>query len=315
MSKRKKEATDSNAAKVGDEHDVLSTEFRDVVPAHFVLKIKSFSLFAKKSIEKYESGEFEAGGYKWKLILYPNGDKNRNGEDHVSVYLAASGTSPFQLGWEIHAVVRLSVYDQTCDRYFTVQGKVARFHALKTEWGVPRYMLLKTFTNPLNGYLVDDTCVFGVEVFVIKSAGVGECLTLKESASYTHEWKISRLSSLGDGSFSDVFSVGGHKWKVCLFPRGNLANRGQSLSMFLVPADVDKLASGQKVNTRFTFRLKDRNNVVRHQEAGTVWLSSSAMGWGWPTFMPLKTVGKCLMDDSCVIEAEVTVLGTVSKLP
>ncbi|KAK3404308.1 hypothetical protein EUGRSUZ_K00612 [Eucalyptus grandis] len=296
------------------DYDLLSTELRDVVPAHFVLKIKSFSLFAKKNMEKYESGEFEAGRYKWKLILYPNGDKSRNGEDHVSVYLAVSGMSPFQLGseirpfqlgWEIHAVVRLSVYDQTCDRYFTVQGRVARFHALKTEWGVPRYMPLKTFTNPSNGYL-----------WMTPSSGVGECLMLKESASYTHEWRISRLSSLGDESFSDVFTAGDHKWKVWLFPRGNLANRGQSLSMFLVLVDADNLASGQKVNVKFILRLKDQNNILRGQQVcTTVWLSSSATNWGWPTFMPLKTVGTCLMDDSCVIQAQVMVLGTVNKLP
>ncbi|KAK3404290.1 hypothetical protein EUGRSUZ_K00592 [Eucalyptus grandis] len=293
----------------------MLTGFRDVAPAHFVLKIKSFSLFEKNNMEKYESGEFEAGGYKWKLILYPNGDNRRNGEDYVSIYLAASGTSPFQLGGEIHATVRFSVYDQIRDRYFIEQGRVARFHELKTEWGVPRYMLLKTFTDPSNGYLVDDTCVFGVEVFVIKSSGVGECLTLKESASYTHEWKISRLSSLGIQSFSDVFTVGDHKWKVLLYPKGDLANRGQSLSMFLDLVDADKLASGQKVNTRFTFRLKDRNNVVHLQAACTVWLSSSITDWGWPAFAPLKTVQDCLKDDSCVIEAKVTVLGTISKLP
>ncbi|XP_039160100.1 MATH domain and coiled-coil domain-containing protein At3g58200 [Eucalyptus grandis] len=176
-------------------------------------------------------------------------------------------------------------------------------------------MPLKTFTNPSNGYLVDDTCVFGVEVFVIKSSGVGECLMLKESASYTHEWRISRLSSLGDESFSDVFTAGDHKWKVWLFPRGNLANRGQSLSMFLVLVDANNLASGQKMNVRFILRLKDQNNIIRQHACAIVWLSSSATNWGWPTFMPLTTVGKCLMDDSCVIEAEVTVLGIVRKLP
>ncbi|XP_010035424.2 MATH domain and coiled-coil domain-containing protein At3g58200 isoform X1 [Eucalyptus grandis] len=177
-------------------------------------------------------------------------------------------------------------------------------------------MSLKTFTNPSNGYLVDDTCVFGVEVFVIKSSGVGECLMLKESASYTHEWRISRLSSLGDESFSDVFAAGDHKWKVTLFPRGDLANRGQCLSMYLVLVDANNLASGQKMNVKFILRLKDQNNILRGQQVcTTVWLSSSATSWGWPTFMPLTTVGKCLMDDSCVIEAEVMVLGTVSKLP
>ncbi|KAI6672622.1 hypothetical protein NL676_000528 [Syzygium grande] len=142
---------------------VMTKEIRDVAPAHYVLKIESFSLFAKNNKEKYESNEFEAGCYKWKLILYPNGDKSRNGEDHISVYLAVSGTSPFQLGGVTHVAVRFSLYDQIYDRYLIKQGRVTRFHALRTDWGVPRYMPLKIFADPSNGYLVDDTCVFGVE--------------------------------------------------------------------------------------------------------------------------------------------------------
>ncbi|KAI6672625.1 hypothetical protein NL676_000531, partial [Syzygium grande] len=295
----------------------MSKEIRDVAPAHYVLKIESFSLFAKNNKEKYESNEFEAGGYNWKLILYPNGDKSRNGDDHISIYLAVSGTSPFQLDRAIHVAVRFSLYDHICDRYLTEQGRVTRFHALKAEWGVPRYMPLKIFADPSNGYLVDDTCVFGVEVFVIKSSGVGECVRmLKESASYTHEWKISRLSDLWSDYCSDVFTVGVHRWYVWLFPRGDSANKGQNLSMFLHLYEAYNLASGQKVNARFVFRLKGPNNVVHHQpEACTKWFSRSDVDFGWPSFLPLKTVWERVKDDPCVIEVEVTVLGTVSKLP
>ncbi|XP_030471518.2 uncharacterized protein LOC115689571 [Syzygium oleosum] len=306
------------SSEIQREADLVTTkEIRDVAPAHYVLKIESFSLFAKNNKEKYESNEFEAGCYKWKLILYPNGDKSRNGEDHISVYLAVSGTSPFQLGGVTHVAVRFSLYDQICDRYLIKQGRVTRFHALRSDWGVPRYMPLKIFADPSNGYLVDDTCVFGVEVFVIKSSGVGECVrTLKESTSYTHEWKISRLADWSEYQFSDVFTVGVYKWKVWLCPRGDFDNRGQNLSMYLWLFEADKLASGQKVNVRFVIRLKGQNNVVHHQpEASTKWFSSSISYWGWPSFMPLKTVQERVKDDPCVIEAEVTVLGTTRKLP
>ncbi|KAF7848782.1 hypothetical protein BT93_L1565 [Corymbia citriodora subsp. variegata] len=295
----------------------MAKEIRDVVPAHYVLKIKSFSSFAKNNTEKYESSEFEAGGYKWKLVLFPNGDKSRNGEDHISVYLAISGTSTLQLGGPIHVAVRFSLYDQICDRYLTEQGRVTRLHALKAEWGVPRFMPLKIFTNPSNGYLVDDTCVFGVEVFVIKSSGVGECLTLKDSGLYTHKWKISSFSRLWDTYYySDAFTVGDHKWKVLLYPNGVSAVRNESLSMFLTLVDSDKLASGQKVNARYVIRLKGPDNEVLHQPAvATNWFSSSEIQRGWQSFMPLKTVCERLTDDSCVIEAEVMELSTTGKLP
>ncbi|KAF8035734.1 hypothetical protein BT93_C1686 [Corymbia citriodora subsp. variegata] len=294
---------------------VMAKEIRDVVPAHYVLKIKSFSLFAENNMEKYESSEFEAGGYKWKLILYPNGDKSRKGEDHISIYLAISGINPLQLG-PIHVAVRFSLYDQICDRYLTEQGRVTRFHTLRAEWGVPRYMPLKTFTDPSNGYLVDDTCVLGVEVFVIKSSGVGECFTLKKSASYTFQWNIYRLPSLGeDYLYSDVFTVGDHKWKVWLCPRGDYYNRGQSLSVYLILVEADKLASGQKVNARCVIRLKGPYYFVHQPEPWTRSFSSSTTLWGWPTFMPLKMVWERLTNDPCLLEAEVTVLGTTSKLP
>ena len=43
----------------------VATSISEAAPSHFILKIQSFSLLAKNGIEKYESGEFEAGGYKW----------------------------------------------------------------------------------------------------------------------------------------------------------------------------------------------------------------------------------------------------------
>ncbi|XP_018720793.2 uncharacterized protein LOC104424642 isoform X2 [Eucalyptus grandis] len=253
---------------------VVTKEIRDVAPADYVLTIKSFSSFAKNNIEKHESDEFEVGGYKWKLIIYPQGDKSQEGKDHISVYLAVLGMSPPQHGGPIHVAVRFSLRDQFHNKYFTEQGRVMRVHALKAEWGIPRYMPLETFTD--------------------KSKG---------------------LSSLGDTClYSDAFTSGDYKWKVLLYPRGDSACRGENLSVFLSLVDSDKLASGQKVNVEYGIRLKRQCKEVQSKDA-TSWFSSSASEWGWPSFMPLKTVPKCQTDHSWVIETKVKVLGTTSKLP
>ena len=37
---------------------------------HYTVKIKSFSLLAKNSMEKYDIGEFESGGYKWYIFVF-----------------------------------------------------------------------------------------------------------------------------------------------------------------------------------------------------------------------------------------------------
>lgn len=44
---------------------------RDLPPAHFSLKIQTYSLLPKTEVEKYDSGVFEAGGHKWWVsIIY-----------------------------------------------------------------------------------------------------------------------------------------------------------------------------------------------------------------------------------------------------
>ncbi|KAI5346079.1 hypothetical protein L3X38_013958 [Prunus dulcis] len=65
----------------------------DAPPTHYTIKIQSLSLLSVHSLEKYESGVFEAGGYKWKLVFYPNGNKSRNVKEHISLYLVLAGAN------------------------------------------------------------------------------------------------------------------------------------------------------------------------------------------------------------------------------
>lgn len=45
-------------------------ETREASPAHFLIKIESFSLFDTCGIDKYETKEFVAGEYKWFVRVY-----------------------------------------------------------------------------------------------------------------------------------------------------------------------------------------------------------------------------------------------------
>lgn len=83
---------------------------------------------------------------------------------------------------------------------------------MKTEWGNPKFLDLETFHNPLKGYLVDDTCVLGAEVFVVRSSFKGECLSMvKEPATCFHSWKVNSFSTLAD-SYCNSQSFGSPKW-------------------------------------------------------------------------------------------------------
>ncbi|KAF4380327.1 hypothetical protein F8388_024620 [Cannabis sativa] len=135
----------------------------------------SHSKTKNKGIMLYDSQQaddsvFEAGGYKWQLSFCPNKDKNLlslyltiiwcNDDDDESDDIAPS------IGWEVNVNFTLFVYNQTKDNYLAFQV-VRRFHEMKKEWGFEQIISLETFKDVHNGYVVNDSCVFGAEVFTI----------------------------------------------------------------------------------------------------------------------------------------------------
>lgn len=91
---------------------------------------------------------------------------------------------------------------------------VKHFHAMKSKYGVAKFMDLKTFSDPLNGCLINDACVFGAEVFVVKNTFKGECLSMMhDPPTYYHTLKVSNFSSLLD-EFYESESFGCYKWYV-----------------------------------------------------------------------------------------------------
>lgn len=94
-----------------------------------------------------------------------------------------------------------------------------RFHVLKTEWGIPKFIDLFTFKDPSKGYLVDDTCVFGVEVFVVKTINKGDCLSVHEPVTIHHSWKFNNFSFATLEKYeSESFVGGNYKWYVYINP-------------------------------------------------------------------------------------------------
>lgn len=88
---------------------------------------------------------------------------------------------------------------------------------IKNEWGVPKLLALTTFNNAANGYLINDCCIFGVEVFVRSCTGKGESFSIiRLPQAGRFSWKVEYFSSLSKRSIcSRDFIVGGHKWYIC----------------------------------------------------------------------------------------------------
>ncbi|XP_041000637.1 ubiquitin C-terminal hydrolase 12-like [Juglans microcarpa x Juglans regia] len=187
---------------------------RDLPPADYTFQIKNFSVLFEAEVEKCESGQFEVGGYNWRLVLKTNGKKNS--KNHISLYLAIINQSTLSLGWEANVTFRFFVFDQIRNKYLCIQdadGSVRRFHNLKTEWGFAQLLSHDTLNDPSNGYIVDDSCILGAEVFVIKGSGRGVCLSMiKQPQTNYFSWRVDNLDERKDKyCFSDEFSVEGRK--------------------------------------------------------------------------------------------------------
>ncbi|PWA85934.1 MATH-like protein [Artemisia annua] len=123
-------------------------------------------------------------------------------------------------------------------------------------------------------------------------------------------WKIENFSRLNVKKlYSDVFVVGGFKWRVLIFPKGNNV---EHLSMYLDVADSTTLPYGwsryahfslgvvNQMHQKFTVR-KDTQHQFHGREND----------WGFTSFMPLSDLYDpskgYLVNDTCYIEADVAV--------
>ncbi|XP_061369401.1 ubiquitin C-terminal hydrolase 12-like [Gastrolobium bilobum] len=252
-------------------------EGRKAPPSHYSFKIESFSLLSESSVEKVVSEEFEAGGHKWSLSIYPTGNLKEDGQDHVSIYLVLMNTCCSPLDWEVNAIVNFSVYNFLNDEYVATQDTtVRRFHVLKTGRGISKFIGLDTFKDPSNGYLIDDTCVFGVEVFVVKTMNKGDCLSMIHgSVTHSYSWKFNNFSIVNLEEYESVSFVGGdYKWKLNLYPNGHM--EGKACQKF----SNSSSAWGSRQLVALA-KFKDPNNGF-------------------------------LVDDTCILEAEFKVLGLIT---
>lgn len=92
-----------------------------------------------------------------------------------------------------------------------------RFHALKQEWGFDYFLPLQEFYDPSRGYMVEENCVFGVEVSVIreKVTRKAEFLSMirEPLAPFKNIWPVINFSTSNTEFFdSSMFISGDQKW-------------------------------------------------------------------------------------------------------
>ncbi|KAG2281355.1 hypothetical protein Bca52824_052575 [Brassica carinata] len=113
---------------VSAEISTTAKKWRDHPPSSYSLKVDNFKQlekFASSSDDKYQSRLFSSGGYNWKLIVYPKGNKTDNGKGFISMYVEIDSKSLISAPQrEVFAELIFFVYNKKENKYFTVQGKL-----------------------------------------------------------------------------------------------------------------------------------------------------------------------------------------------
>ncbi|PPD79942.1 hypothetical protein GOBAR_DD23136 [Gossypium barbadense] len=122
-------------------------------------------------------------------------------------------------------------------------------------------------------------------------------------------WTIENFSRLNTKKlYSDIFFVGGYKWRILIFPKGNNVDH---LSMYLDVADSATLPYGWSRYAQFSLavcnQIHNKYTIRKTQHQFNVRESD----WGFTSFMPLGELYDpsrgFLVNDTCVVEADVAV--------
>eukprot|EP00249_Psilotum_nudum_P018273 c26724_g2_i1 orf=190-4170(-) len=124
----------------------------------FTWKIENFSRTSKRELR---SSVFEVGGYKWYILVYPQGCDVCN---HLSLFLCVADYDKLLPGWSYFAQFTIAVVnkDPTKSKY---SDTLHRFCKKEHDWGWKKFMEL---AKVVDGFTVADTLVIKAQVQVIR---------------------------------------------------------------------------------------------------------------------------------------------------
>ncbi|XP_061995156.1 MATH domain and coiled-coil domain-containing protein At3g58210-like [Rosa rugosa] len=129
-----------------------------------VWKVEKFSSLGA---EFYESEPFTAGGYNWKLRLYPNG-KGKGEGSHLSLFLELASPITLPPGSELFVEYRFRILDQIHHQHRQQHPSSGKdwFRGSTPAWGLLKFIEQETFRQVDKGFLKNDACIVEAEVTV-----------------------------------------------------------------------------------------------------------------------------------------------------
>ncbi|KAK7401183.1 hypothetical protein VNO78_12504 [Psophocarpus tetragonolobus] len=143
-----------------------------------------------------------------------------------------------------------------------------------------------------------------------ETANTVESQPVEDPPSSRFTWRIDNFSRLNTKKlYSEVFVVGGYKWRVLIFPKGNNVDY---LSMYLDVADSSSLPYGWSRYAQFSLAVVNQiHNKYSVRKDTQHQFNARESDWGFTSFMPLGELydpGRgYLVNDTLIVEAEVLV--------
>lgn len=149
-----------------------------------------------------------------------------------------------------------------------------------------------------------------MEVAQAEPASTVDAQPVDDPPSARFTWTIDNFSRLNTKKlYSDLFYVGGYKWRILIFPKGNNVDH---LSMYLDVADSGSLPYGWSRYAQFSLSIVNQlhskysvRKETQHQ------FNARESDWGFTSFMPLGELYDpargYLVNDTCIVEADVAV--------
>ncbi|KAK8941776.1 Ubiquitin carboxyl-terminal hydrolase 13 [Platanthera guangdongensis] len=151
------EESPAEAASAGE-----NQQSEDPPLSKFTWTIENFSML---NVKKHYSEFFFAGGFKWRILIFPKG----NNVDHLSMYLDVADSATLPYGWSRFAQFSLSVVNQLHPKCTCRKGTQHQFNSRESDWGFTSFMPLSDLYDPNRGYLENDRVIVEAEVAVRKA--------------------------------------------------------------------------------------------------------------------------------------------------
>ncbi|XP_039172377.1 ubiquitin carboxyl-terminal hydrolase 12 isoform X1 [Eucalyptus grandis] len=142
------------------------------------------------------------------------------------------------------------------------------------------------------------------------AAGTVETQIADDPPSGRFTWTIENFSRLNTKKlYSEIFYVGGYKWRILIFPKGNNVDH---LSIYLDVADSAALPYAWSRYAQFSLTVINQiHNKYSVRKETQHQFNARESDWGFTSFMHLSELYNpsrgYLVNDTCIVEADVEV--------